>query len=72
MKELLRGTDLVGLPVALDGDDIAEVRDVLGDGDAGQVLDFTLNKRGCCQADSRKAVSRTGEGRRSPCDHGRR
>lgn len=47
MKELLRGTDLVGLPVVtLGGDDIAEVRDVLFDGDAGQVLGFTLNKRG--------------------------
>lgn len=47
MKELLRGTDLVGLPVVtLGGDDIAEVRDVLFDGDAGQVLGFTLNERG--------------------------
>jgi sporulation protein YlmC with PRC-barrel domain len=47
MKELVRGTDLVGLPVVtLAGDDIAEVRDVVYDGDAGQVIGFTLNKRG--------------------------
>ena len=47
MNVLLRGTDLIGLPVVtLAGDDIAEVRDVLFDGGAGQVLGFTLNKRG--------------------------
>ena len=47
MKLLLRGTDLVGLPVVtLAGDDIAEVRDVLFDADAGRVVGFTLNKRG--------------------------
>ena len=46
MKELLRGTDLVGLPVVtLAGEDIAEIRDVLFDGDAGFVVGFTLNKR---------------------------
>jgi sporulation protein YlmC with PRC-barrel domain len=47
MKELVRGTDLIGLPVVtLAGEDIAEVRDVLFDGDAGHVVGFTLNKRG--------------------------
>ena len=47
MKELVRGTDLVGLPiVTLAGDDIAEVRDVMFDGDAGHIVGFTLNKRG--------------------------
>ena len=47
MKLLLRGTDLVGLPVVtLAGDDIAEVRDVLFDAQSGDVLGFTLNKRG--------------------------
>jgi uncharacterized protein YrrD len=47
MKLLLRGTDLVGLPVVtLAGDDIAEVRDVLFDPQSGHVLGFTLNKRG--------------------------
>lgn len=46
MKELVRGTDLVGLPVVtLAGDDIADVRDVVFDGDAGHVIGFTLNKR---------------------------
>jgi len=47
MKELVRGTDLVGLPVVtLGGDDIAEVRDVLFDAAAGQITGFTLNRRG--------------------------
>ena len=47
MKLLLRGTDIVGLPVVtLGGEDIAEVRDVLFDAQAGHVLGFTLNKRG--------------------------
>jgi sporulation protein YlmC with PRC-barrel domain len=47
MKLLLRGTDIVGLPiVTFGGEDIAEVRDVLFDAVAGNVLGFTLNKRG--------------------------
>jgi len=47
MKELVRGTDLVGLPiVTLAGDDVAEVRDVLYDADAGHIVGFSLNKRG--------------------------
>jgi uncharacterized protein YrrD len=47
VKALLRGSDLVGLPVVtLGGDDVAEVREVAFDGRAGQVLGFTLNKRG--------------------------
>lgn len=46
MKELVRGTDLVGLPVVtLAGEDIAEIRDVMFDGEAGHVVGFTLNKR---------------------------
>ncbi len=44
---LLRGSDLVGLPiVTLGGDDIAEVRDVLFDAVRGVLMGFTLNKRG--------------------------
>lgn len=47
MNVLLRGTDIVGLVVVtLAGDDIAEVRDVLFDAPAGQLVGFTLNKRG--------------------------
>jgi uncharacterized protein YrrD len=47
MKVLLRGSDIVGLPVVtLGGEDIAEVRDVVFDGSAGHVLGFTLNHRG--------------------------
>jgi uncharacterized protein YrrD len=44
---LLRGADLVGVPVVtLGGDDVAEVRDVLFDATQGTLLGFTLNKRG--------------------------
>jgi uncharacterized protein YrrD len=47
MRALVRGSDLVGLPVVtLAGDDIAEVRDVVYDPAEGQVIGFTLNKRG--------------------------
>jgi uncharacterized protein YrrD len=44
---LLRGSDLVGVPVVtLSGDDVADVRDVLFDAVQGVLLGFTLNKRG--------------------------
>ena len=47
MKALVRGSDLIGLPVVtLAGDDIAEVRDVLFDPAKGEVMGFTLNRRG--------------------------
>jgi sporulation protein YlmC with PRC-barrel domain len=47
LKALLRGSDLVGLPiVTIAGEDIAEVRDVLFDPAGGRVLGFTLNRRG--------------------------
>jgi uncharacterized protein YrrD len=47
VKALVRGSDLIGLPiVTLAGDDIAEVRDVLFDPTKGEVIGFTLNKRG--------------------------
>ncbi len=59
MKLLLRGTDLVGLPVVtLAGDDIAEVRDVLFDPQAGHVLGFTLNKRGRLAGRMREVLTR--------------
>lgn len=59
MKVLLRGTDLVGLPVVtLAGDDIADVRDVLFDADAGQVLGFTLNKRGRLKGRMKETLDR--------------
>jgi len=47
VRGLVRGSDLVGLPVVtLAGDDVAEVRDVLYDPAEGDVIGFTLNKRG--------------------------
>jgi uncharacterized protein YrrD len=45
---LLRGTDLTGLPIVSisDGDDLAEVKDVVYGPEQGALLGFTLNKRG--------------------------
>jgi uncharacterized protein YrrD len=44
---LVRGSELVGLPVVtLGGDDVAEVRDVVFDATSGELTGFTLNKRG--------------------------
>lgn len=60
MKALVRGTDLLKLPVVtLAGDDIAEVRDVVFDGDAGRVLGFTLNKRGRFAGRMKEVLDRT-------------
>jgi sporulation protein YlmC with PRC-barrel domain len=43
---LVRGSELVGLPVVtLGGDDVAEVRDVVFDAATGELTGFTLNKR---------------------------
>jgi uncharacterized protein YrrD len=59
MKELVRGTDLVGLPVVtLAGDDVAEVRDVLYDADAGHIVGFTLNKRGRLKGRLKEVLTR--------------
>ena len=59
MKELVRGTDLVGLPiVTLAGDDIAEVRDVLYDPSAGHIIGFSLNKRGRLKGHLKEVLTR--------------
>ncbi len=59
MKALLRGTDLVGLPVVtLGGEDIGEVRDVLFEGGAGQLVGFTLNKRGLLKGRMKETLDR--------------
>jgi uncharacterized protein YrrD len=58
VKELLRGTDLVGLPiVTLAGDDLAEVRDVLYDAEAGRIVGFSLNKRGRLKGRMREVLT---------------
>ena len=46
--KLLRARDLMGLPVVsiASGEDVAEVRDVVYDGEAHHLVGFTLNKRG--------------------------
>lgn len=45
---LMRAQDLMGLPVVsiASGEDVAEVRDVVYDGEAHRLVGFTLNKRG--------------------------
>ncbi len=46
MNRVARARDLLAKPVVtLTGDDIAEVRDVVYDGQHGRLLGFTLNKR---------------------------
>ena len=61
MRPLLRGSELVGLPVVtLGGDDIAEVRDVVFDPGAGLVLGFTLNKRGMLAGRLKEVLPREG------------
>ena len=46
--KLLRAKDLTGLPVVsiATGEDVAEIRDVVYDGEAHHLVGFTLNKRG--------------------------
>ncbi|GAA2344506.1 PRC-barrel domain-containing protein [Dactylosporangium salmoneum] len=47
MTRLMRARELIGMAVVtLDGDDIADVKDVVFDGDTGHVRGFTLNGRG--------------------------
>lgn len=48
MTVVLRASDLIGKPVVsiADGEDIAEIRDVVFDGDRHELVGFTLNKRG--------------------------
>lgn len=48
MTLLMKATDVIGLPVVtLDGgEDVAEVRDVVYDPEAGRLVGLTLNKRG--------------------------
>ena len=48
MRSLVTGSSIRGLPVVTiaDGEDVAEVRDVLYSPEAGRVVGLTLNKRG--------------------------
>ena len=48
MTQLMRARDLIGLPVVsvTSGEDIAEIRDVVYDGEHHELIGFTLNKRG--------------------------
>jgi uncharacterized protein YrrD len=67
VKELVRGRDLVGLPiVTLAGDDVAEVRDVMFDADAGHIVGFTLNKRGRFRGRMREVLMRSQVGAVGP------
>jgi uncharacterized protein YrrD len=58
VPRLVRATELVGLPVVtLDGDDVAEVRDVVYDRGEGSLVGFTLNKRGYFSGRMRRVLS---------------
>lgn len=48
MTALLRASEIIGRPVVSieDGEDVAEIRDVVYDADRHRLLGFTLNKRG--------------------------
>lgn len=48
MNNVMRASNLIGLPVVsiLSGEDVAEIRDVVYDAGAHQLIGFTLNKRG--------------------------
>lgn len=48
MTHVMRASDLIGLPVVAisSGEDVAEIRDVVYDSSAHELLGFTLNKRG--------------------------
>ncbi len=48
MRLLVTGSSIRGLPVVTiaDGEDVAEVRDVIYSPQAGRVVGLTLNKRG--------------------------
>lgn len=48
MTHVMRARDIIGLPVVTinGGEDVAEVRDVVFDGDHHHIMGFTLNKRG--------------------------
>ena len=44
---LMRGRDLIGRPVVDgNGDDLAEIRDIIFDATSGTITGFTLSKRG--------------------------
>lgn len=47
-ENVMRATDVSGLPVVscFDGEDVAEIRDVVYDAGAHRLVGFTLNKRG--------------------------
>ncbi len=60
MRALIRGTEMIGLPVVtLTGDDVAQVRDVVFDSDFGQVLGFSLNKRGRLAGPMKEMLARS-------------
>ncbi len=59
MTEVVRASGLVGRPVVsiADGEDVAEVRDVVYDSERHQLLGFTLNKRGFFSGRLRELLS---------------
>lgn len=62
MALLLAATAVIGLPVVsiADGEDVAEVRDVVYDPSAGRLVGMTLNKRGFLSGRSQDVLSAAG------------
>lgn len=62
MALLLAATAIIGLPVVsiADGEDVAEVRDVVYDPAAGRLVGMTLNKRGFLSGRSRDVLPADG------------
>lgn len=58
MTVYLRTSEVIGLPVVsiADGEDVAEVRDVVYAGESGNLLGFTLNKRGFLKGRMREVL----------------
>lgn len=58
MSTLLRATELIGLVVVtLDGDEVADVKDVVWAAHGGSVQGFTLNKRGFLAGPMKRVVT---------------
>jgi uncharacterized protein YrrD len=55
----LRTSEIIGLPVVTvaEGEDVAEIRDVVYAGEGGMLLGFTLNKRGFLRGRMREVLT---------------
>lgn len=57
MSVLMRATDLIGRPlVTLDGEDVAQIKDIVYAGASGRIAGFTLAGRGLTAGPLRRAI----------------